>query len=156
MFHSILKLTKPKIIISDQIAKRIGDDGKAIYHIKVVNLRKKFVVNVMPYLDLAHSENGPGGTILRLKALNVDARKIPFIDPYDHRDTDSKYAVRFEIHENLDEVWQNDTTQFLRLLIFCVDEFSGSGKFFEKKYYQRSCIVSGKFKTGKSVEVIPS
>ena len=65
-FHVILKRTVPKIKISDKIEKRIVN-GQAKYHIKIVNLRRRFVVNVAPYLDLAHSENGPDGTILRLK-----------------------------------------------------------------------------------------
>lgn len=68
IFHIILKRTTPKIKISDQIEKRI-DNGKVKYHIKVVNLRKRYVVNVTPYLDIAHLENAPGGRILRLKTL---------------------------------------------------------------------------------------
>lgn len=156
IFHLILKLTKPQIIISDKIEKRVDSNGNIVYHIKVVNLRKRFVVNVIPYLDLVHSEKGPGGIILRLKALNIDVKSIPYIDPYDRRDSYCKYAVRVEIKESLETVWANDTTQSLRLLIYCVDEFSGAGKFFEKNYYQRNCIKEGKFVIGKSVEVTSS
>lgn len=152
-FHVILKRTVPKIKISDKIEKRIVN-GQAKYHIKIVNLRRRFVVNVAPYLDLAHSENGPDGTILRLKKLDIHSEDVPYIDPYKRQDTECKYAVRVELTEQLESIWTDDQTQFLQVQIYCADEFSGSGKLFSQKYFSHNCIVEGKFKTGKSLDIV--
>lgn len=154
VFHCILRRTTPKIKISKQIEKR-EINGEVKYHIKVVNLRKRFAVNVMPFLDLVHSENGPDGTILCLKALEIHADDIPYIDPYSRRDSDAKYAVRVEITDSLEKIWENDRSQHLQLKIFCIDEFSGSGKLFQQTYYQRKCIINGRFETGKSLNIVP-
>lgn len=159
IFHIFLKSTIPKIIISNQIEKRkvkVELDGKVEYlyqyHIKVVNLTRRYVVSVTPYLFMEHRENGPDGNILRQKILNIYKDDIPYIDPYNKHDIESKYAVRIEIAEPLEDIWEN-SGQSLQLQIYCVDEFSGSGKFFQQTYYQKSCIVEGKFKTGKSLEI---
>ena len=153
MFHCILRRSAPKIIISDKIEKReVG--GKVEYHIKVVNLKMRFVVNIKPYLVLVHSKNGPNGPILRTTQLHVYEEDLPYIDPFNTKDTDSKYAVRFRITENLERDWQNKESQHLEIRIYCTDEFSGSGKLFVQSYYSPVCIVAGSFKTGKSVEIV--
>lgn len=157
IFHFILKRTTPKIIISGNIEKRkIKDTEKYCYHIKVVNLRKRYAINVVPYLDFQHTENGPDGTILRLKALPVHAEHIPYIAPYSKKDSNCEYAVRFEITDEVENEWAGDNTKSLCLQIFCADEFSGTGKFFKQVYYGPDCIVQGRFRTGKCLEIIPS
>ena len=132
------------------IEKRVVN-GKPVYHIKIVNLRRRFVVNVVPYLDLVHSENGPDGTILRFRKMDIYSEDVPYIDPYKRQDTECKYAVRVEIPKQLESIWIDDKVQSLQLQIYCTDEFSGSGKLFSQKYYNHSCIVEGKFRTGKCI-----
>ncbi len=153
LFHCILKRTSPKLKISDKIEKR-KINNKILYHIKVVNLRRRFAVNVTPFLELVHSENGPDGPILRYMPIKVYAEDIPYIDPYKRKDKESKYAVRFEITNDLEQIWADDTMHYLHLRIYCNDAFSGSGKFFDITYHKRNCIVKGAFKTGKSVEIV--
>lgn len=153
IFHCILKKSSPKIIISDEIEKR-EVNGKSEYRIKVVNLQKHFAVNVKPYLVLVHSQNGVNGLILRTKQLKVYEEDLPYIDPFNKKDADCKYAVRFRVTENLEVDWNNTVAQHLEIRIYCVDEFSGAGKLFVKNYYSPSCIVKGNFKTGKSLEIV--
>ena len=155
LFHCILKRTSPKLKISDKIEKH-ETDNNILYHIKVVNLRRRFAINVTPFLELVHSENGPDGSVLKSMPIKVYAEDIPYIDPYNRKDKDSKYAVRFEITNDLENIWADDTRQYLQLRIYCNDAFSGSGKFFDIIYYKRTCIVKGAFKTGKSMEIVPN
>ena len=154
LFHCLLKFTKPNIIISDCIEKRIVDQ-KPVYHIKVVNLRKRNAVGIKLYLYLVHAENGHDGTILRYEQMEIHDGGIPYIDPYDKKDSTSKYAIRLELPNQLLDIWKDDRIQYLRFGIYCVDEFTGSEKFFSQEYRQHSKIIEGKFKTGKSLEIVP-
>lgn len=154
LFHCILKLSAPKILISSVIEKR-EVEGVIKYHIKIVNVKRRFLVNIIPYLEVAHHSNGGDGPVLRVKVLPTSAEMIPYIDPYCRRDSDKKYAVRYELPDNLLELWNDDSAGYLMFKIYCTDAFSGSGKLFCMEYRQHSCIVAGKFKTGKAVDIIP-
>lgn len=153
LFHCILKWSMPKILISPSIEKR-EVDGVTKYHIKIVNVKRRFVVNIIPYLEIAHSSNGRDGPLLRVKVLPASADMIPYIDPYSKHDKDHKYAVRYELPDNLLELWNDDSTKYLMFKIFCTDAFSASGKLFCMEYRQHSCIVNGQFRTGKSMDIV--
>lgn len=155
LFHCIKKLSMPKVHISPVIEKR-EVDGIMKYHIKIVNVRRRFVVNVEPYLELVHQSNGSDGPVLRVKVLPTSAEMIPYIDPYRKQDSDKKYAVRYELPNDLLELWNDDSNKYLMFKIFCTDAFSGSGKLFCKEYRQHSCIIAGQFKTGKSMDITPT
>lgn len=60
IFHLTLKSSAPKIKISSEIAKRrCGDKYK--YYIKLVDLKRGYVVDMKPFLYLMQYGNGPGG-----------------------------------------------------------------------------------------------
>lgn len=155
LFHCILKLSVPKILISPAIEKR-EVAGVMKYHIKIVNVKRGFLVNIIPYLEVAHHSNGGDGPVLRVRVLPTSTEMIPYIDPYCKRDPEKKYAVRYELPDDLLELWNDDSEGYLMFKVYCTDAFSGSGKLFCMEYRQHSCVVAGKFKTGKSVDIIPA
>ncbi len=155
VFHVIMKYTVPSISISDEIEERQGKNGKE-YRIKIVNNRKRYVNNVKIYADLVHYENGPNGTVVRIGEVKVHNEDIPYIDPYDEKDVYCKYAVRCRFADDVLDMWKGDKQKHLQVRVFCTDEFSGAGKVFSKEYRQSSCVVSGSFKTGTSMEIVRS
>ena len=85
---------------------------------------------------------------------NVIIREdIRFISPYNINDNENQYAVRFMLKENLRDVWDDDNHTSLEITVYCENESSGVGKVFKKIIYQKSSIIMGKFKTGKSMEI---
>lgn len=154
IFHCLLQQNVPEIKISDKISKR-DVNGKTEYRIKVVNLKKRYVTNIRPYLELVHQEYTSTGIVARTKILPIYADDIPYIDPYDENDTVYKYAVRCELTDTLEADW-NDNLKYLQVKIFCEDAFSGAGKLFCQTYQNpNTCIVPGKFKAGMSMEIEP-
>ncbi len=155
LFHVILKHSVPDIKISENIEKRTDSNGKITYHIKVVNLKKRFVVNVKPYLYLEHEEGSVDGKKLRSKILTIYDKTVPFLYPLDEKDDYKKYATRVELTEDLEKEWHNDNKYHLVVQLYGEDAFSGAGKMFTVNYYKMSTsIIEGEFKVGTSTEIV--
>lgn len=99
-------------------------------------------------------ENGNDGNILSSKPLPLVRKEISFIEPYNKNDKDAQYAIRLKINGDLEELWKEDEHSFLRVKIYCENEFNSSGKLFYKDYKKRRIsISSGDFNFGKSLDI---
>lgn len=140
----------PKIIISDKIAKNDKDE----YRVKIVNLSKFYVTNVFIQVQLITVYNGNGGNILNAINLDIPYKKIQIIAPYDKKDTNATYAVRFILPKALENLWTEDEHTNLKLSIYCSNEHNNSSKLYEQIYYKKNdSIKKGEFEFGKSTEI---
>lgn len=156
LFHLLLKHTTPKLEIAREIERRfIEGSAKPEFRIKIVNKRKRYATDFSLFLSLVHEENGPDGIIVRMRQLDICEDQIPYIEPYERKDKNGKYAVRVQIPINLDEEWLDDRIERRELTMFCRDAFSGSGKFFTRNYYSKADIITGRYNTGKRIDVKP-
>lgn len=156
IFHLLLRSFKPKIKISNKISRRtvtVNGIESPEYRIKIVNCRRRSIVNVKTYVDIVHEENGVDGIVQKFKKLPSFDSDLPYIDPYKNNDAACPYAVRVKLPSCLMEEWKNPNTARLEVHIFCMDAFSGSGAMFSQTFYGTNAIVDGQFKTGKSLDI---
>jgi hypothetical protein len=149
---------RPRIVISDKIARTVEADGKTAYIIKIINKSKRPAVNIRADLFLVTPKTIPGGMML-------DSKEIPLrrTDPlafykYETKEemkcAEGKYAFLFCTNTDLEAAWGNDSHTYLRFRIYCIDSLTGFGKLFTKIYYKPSIdIVNGEFQFGKLIIV---
>ncbi len=151
--HALLRFSKPRIRIANQIAKtKIGN--KCEYRFKIVNLSRTYAKNVRIQFEMVTDTIGKGGTISNVVPISLVRDNVDFIDEYRRKDTNANYAVRFAIKDDLDDVWIDDKHTYLRLKFYCENEFSGSGKVFVQKYkIKKDSIKEGTYQFGKSCKI---
>ena len=141
---------KPKLNISNCIAK----NSKNEYRLKIVNKSKFYVTNIFIQVQLVTISNGNGGTILNAINLDIPYKMLQIISPYNKKDENHTYAVRFVISRNLEEIWKDDKHTYLKLIIYCSNEHNNASKLYEKEYYKKDiCIKYGEFKVGESIDI---
>lgn len=151
--HLIVYLSKPRIEISENIAKQNGDNGPE-YRIKIVNKSKAYAKDLSIQVNLIHYGTAINGTILSAEPLKLARNDIAFIEPYNKNDLESKYAIRIRILSDLKSRWQDDTIDYIEAKVFCTNEFTGAGKVFSQKYSKKLLIKEGVFAAGKSTDII--
>lgn len=151
----ILKTQKPRLNISDSIAKKAAEEGYE-YRIKVVNRTHHYVKNMIIYAQLITNINSVDGTLLKVQPISLVHKDITFIEPYNKSDDSALYAIRLRLTDNLEKLWNEDDHTYLELKIYCENESNGSGKVFKKVYNKKSiAIIEGEFKTKRSMEIAP-
>lgn len=140
---------KPKILVSDYIAKNDKNECR----IKFINKSKFYVTNVIIQLQLVTVTNGDGGIILNSYNLDIPYSKIQFVCPYDKHDKNAAYAIRFVLPKNLEELWKDDNSTSLKLIIYCSNEHNNASKLIEHTYHKKNCIKKGEFEFGTSLEI---
>ncbi len=153
LFLYLLSKLRPEIEISEHIAKS-EQEGKTKYSIKILNKSKRDAINLRIEADLLSAVIVPNGSILTSQALVLKKPVLMVLPKNDKRDTDANYAFRLVIDEPIDKLWQDESTQFIRVKIFAQDEMSNFGKVFEREYRtKRNSIKEGQFKFGDTLEV---
>ncbi len=147
IFLFFLRLMRPKIVISDKIAKT-GDR----FVIKVVNKSRRDAVDIKVEFLLMTPVSVPNGIILRRRPILLKRDYLMVLPRYDKRDKDASYAFRFTTQENLLEIW-NKEHQYLLFRLMAKDELSGFGKVFNQKFYTKKDIMEGSFEFGESLEI---
>ncbi len=154
MFLLFLTRVRPKIIISDRIAKGKSSTGETVYRIKIINKTHRSIINVKAQLHLMIPTVTPGGIIMKSKEIPLKRSEIMEISKFDLKDEMAGYAFRFLTYENIEDLWKDDTHSFLRFRIFATDSLSGFCKGFCKYYHtKRNSIKGGDFEFGNSLEI---
>lgn len=154
IFLLFLSRIRPKIIISDQIAKEKSIKGSIAYRIRVINKTHRPIMDIKAQLHRVTLIVVPGGTIPKVKEIPLKRSEIMELPKFDPRDKEANYAYRFVTYENVEEIWGDDTKSYLRFRIYAKDSLSGFGKVFIKNYHtKRNSIKEGSFKVGNSLEI---
>jgi len=154
IFLSFLTRIRPKLEISDQIAK-----GKSlttediIYKIKVINKTRRPIINVKAQLHLVTPIVVPGGILLKSKEIPLKRSEVMYIEKFGPNDEQAKYAFRFTTYEKIEDIWKDDRQSFLRFRIIATDSISGFTKAFSKDYHTKNLIKEGEFEFGNSIGI---
>jgi len=154
VFLLCLSRLRPKILISSQIAKGKTSQGETVYRIKVINKSKRTIINVKANLHLMTPKVVPGGLIVNAKMIQLKREDPMQIAMFNLKDKEASYAFRFQTYEDIETIWENDASSYLRFRIFAMDSLSSLGKVFRQDYHtKRNSIIDGEFEFGNSLEI---
>ena len=156
IFLLTLSRLRPKVSIGPQIARREDrNTGKIRYRIKITNRTRTAITDIKATLDLMWPQQEVGGIIYRSKTIPLVGDAPIAIERFSARDSDANYAYRFSTDEPIDELWENDSQQFLRFRITCRHSLSGFGGFFIQDFHlKRQAICDGSFSKGDTFEIV--
>lgn len=145
---------RPRIEISEQICRSRADDGTGEdFEIKIINRSGFPAINLRAELQLVRQVVVPEGYVQIWDDVALIRPNPLQIEKYAKKDQQGMYAFYFRTLENLDELWKDDTTSFLRIRIFATHSLSGFSKVFVKNYFKKSVLVLGEFTAGDSFEI---
>ena len=158
----VLRLMRPKIMVSDKIAAYKDKDGKLIYAIKIVNLTSCVLKNVKYELAIGsfcsipnkkqHSSKVHVGQLFSFKEIPFAQPAFDFIAKYDKNDPRKEWAVRYTTTEDILALLANNDTSFLRFSIYVESSKTEASKLVLKEFSYED-IVSGKFELGESFDI---
>jgi hypothetical protein len=155
VFLLAISKLRPKLFVSPKISKTKDDKGNTVYFVKVINRTRYPVIGVNVRMYLATPQNVSGGTAYKHRAIELRMPNVMELSPFDRKDKDAKYAVRFTVAEDLDALWSQDETARVRFQIYATHSLTGFGKAVDQFYYQkRTDLVDGEFKFGNSLEIV--
>lgn len=156
LFAMMSRWFKPKIVIADKIAKTYQGQT-SVYKVKFVNLSRHYAKNVHIIAQLIECQNPDSetGVIVQTKPLKFVRTDFSFVEPFDRKDKEERYAVRLVFQNNIEEVWKDPIHHSLEILIYCENEMNGAGKVFKRIYRTPKSIIEGTYETGKSTKIIP-
>jgi len=156
IFLLILSRYRPKIDISPKVARGSSTKtGEVIYRIKVINRTSAPITDIRAQLHIYKNYQTAKGEIWKTHAIELKRPDPISIDKYDPKDKNTNYAYRFLTYSNLEKIWNDDASQFLRFRIFARHSVSGFGGFFFKDYrLKRNSIIDGEFSKGDTFEIV--
>ena len=144
---------RPSIKISPYIAKMKSEDGY-IFLLKFRNTSKWFkVIDIDCEMHLSSINTGSGGTITKLKAIELKKSYFFEIPKYDKTDDGSKYAIQVGCTSDLSRDLSENDTHFLTLKIKARNGFSGFTSVFKERFNTPNIRV-GEHGLGINDEVI--
>ena len=156
IFYYFLLRLKQKVKISSHIAKGISTlDNSVIYRIKILNYTKVPIIEIKAQLHIFKNYQTKTGEIWKSQAIKLK-RDDPFaISKFDKKDKDAKYAYRFLTYEDIDNMWTDDTKEYLKFRLSCKHSVSGFTGFFEQDFrLKRESIKMGDFSKGDIFEIV--
>jgi len=157
LFLWFLARLRPRIEISDQIAKGKSSTGKIEYRIKIIIINKtsRPIINIKAQLCLVTPSIVPGGIIREFKQIPIIPNELMELPKFNLKDIEwAGYEYRFITYEDIENLWKDDKKSYLYFRIYAVDSLSGFGKLFIKEYRNKQySIKEGDFKFGNSFEI---
>ncbi len=154
VFLLFLTRLRPKIEISNQVARTVTSTGKTIYRIKIINKSRVPIMNIRAQLHVMTPTTVPSGIIYVSKDISFQQSAVMELSKLDKQDKTAAYAYRFRTYDSLDDLWNNDSQSYLRFRVQATHSVSGFSKVFRKDYYtKRNSIVDGEFDFGNSVNI---
>ena len=144
---------RPKIAIADAVAKNTSN-GRTFYSVKVINRTKSPVVGVRVRMTLATLRYVSNGPVFNQEEINLRTHEIMEIPEFDKKDEKARYAIQFEILDDLDTKWHDTNTTELRFQIYATHSFTGFGKAFEERYFNKSvALQNGAYAAGDTFSI---
>lgn len=155
VFLTGMRVMRPKLAISPDIARTPSDDGGNRFRIKIVNMGKRAAVDltVLAYLD--HPRKVPGGEIRVLKKLTVNSSQGTVLPGKNKSDSKARHARRIRFNDDLDALWANEQQNSILIRVYARDGVSGYLSEYEMVYPLRRHIKDGSFEFGDSLAVVP-
>jgi len=154
IFIWVLYNFKPLIEISPCIADQTVDDDHR-YAFKIINKTHSRIFDVKVQVLLLKSVRVHGGPVNSVNEIKLLKDHFFEIGPYDLKDEDAHYALRFGTDQNLRDLWSSNT-QFLRVNVVSRHSFSGFSKVESFIFDTKGSIKKGKHEFGKGMDVKPT
>lgn len=154
LFLLSLALLKPKLRVSDQLAKHVNENGNLVYTVKIINLSRTRAVDVE--VEGIHVTKKPHNHGALLKATELNFVRARLFKLWGHRkdDKDAKYAWRVSITDDLSALWGSDHHKSIQVLVKARHPWSGFTTWVIKTYYNdKVTIKEGEFEVGNSMEI---
>jgi hypothetical protein len=152
-FLALLFSMRPKVAISDLIARTIYDGQKA-FVIKIINRTWWRLYDIQAELAHLKFENVTGGQNVYSKPLDLKKNHIWAVNSRHawRSDVNAEYAVLFVCLSDLDTLWTSDS--MLEFRVMARHSFSGFSSLMKRRFYRaQSSIREGAFKFGNSLEI---
>lgn len=154
VFLYFLNMLRPKIIISEQIAKSHNINGHVEYQIKTINKTRRTIMNVQAQLFLTTPTEIRGGILEKNDEIQLRTKKLHEMAKFNGKDKTAKYVFRFICEKNFEDDWNKNKNSFLRFKILATDSLSGCTSVFSKDYQTiEKSIKEGEFEFGNSLKV---
>lgn len=149
IIYLLVFCVKPKIKISDDIARYTDENDNDVYRIKIIN---KFYFSVFNLnYSLHYCCKQPDG-IIHIIEIEPQKSSLRYISPKRCFDKDNKHAVR--ISYNIDEdKYPLDENSYLKFTIIATHSFTNTTSYKEANY-NKDNIIDGMFETGDSIKVL--
>lgn len=154
IFLLFLSGIKPKIVISEQIAKVKSSKGTTEYTIKVINKTHRPIIIKKARLSLVRIFMIEGGQSREFINIPLKTSELIELEEFNPGDTKwAPYEFRFVTYENIEEMW-NAVHLFLQFRFYATDSLSGFSRFFTMNYYiKKNSIIEGEFEFGNSLRI---
>jgi hypothetical protein len=155
VFLLAISRLRPRVKISESIAKGRSAVNADIYLIKVVNRGPRPIINIKARLQLIRPINVPNGAIEQFVDIPLIGSDPLELVAFSKEDDMESYAYRFSTDDDLDTHWADDQYTYLRFTIFATDALSGFGKVFTQKYrLKRIVLKEGDFVKGQELMIV--
>lgn len=144
----------PRIEIAPAVALELSAD-RHYYRLKIVNRKRREAVDLHATAYMSYVLADEHGEVTRLKQVQLKATPGFSIMGYSRRDQRARYARRIRIEDDIDSMFVGQPGRCLIFRILARDSFSGSTKLFEKVYKLEEDVRYGRFKVGRSCDIIP-
>ena len=154
IFFLLLSRLKPKVQISDCIAKGKNTRGEDTYRIKVINRSSRSIADIRAELQVIRGSI-EGQCVQRTEKIDLRRQDPMIIGAFSRDPENTDYAFRFITYKSLDQLLEDSSVTAFRFRIFCRDLMSGFGTLHSKTYLRdEKIIVPGDFRRGDTFEVI--
>lgn len=154
VFLGAMSKLKPKIEISPYISTNVGEDGKQRYRVKFVNRSHRAAIDIRARLKISKPISIPKGVIVNSNEIKLSTSYVFELPGYRPNDPEAQYAWRLVTLDDLDAMWDDDTSQYLVLQLIAKDSLSGFSRVFVQRFHtKRNSIINGSHVFGESLEV---
>jgi hypothetical protein len=151
-----LRCIKPKILISEKIAKGKSSNGEIEYKIKILNMRSRSIIDVIAELYIIKPLKVPLGLIPEHSQVKLKIEKLMEIAGKNKKVRRELYEGAnfiFLTYENIETILSDESDTYLLIRIGTTDSFSGVRKVFTKEFFHKNDIIIGEFEKGQSVKI---
>ena len=155
LFFLMMALFRPRMKLSTQIASHWQQQLKqTVFQVKLYNRSWIPAIDIKVEAILVDRQHHNHGILLHTTELKFVRCEISKLNGFRSGDKEAKYAWRMTVLDDLSAMWTSPT-QYLELTVKARHPWSGFPRWFINKYYlDTNPIVPGRFKTGKSMDIV--
>jgi len=153
IFLLAVRALRPRLEISPTISKWKGENDIK-YVIKIINRGRRKIVDLRFELLLVTKKVVPGGELSTTRALDLKKDRAFILPEFEKKSDRALFARRITILDDIDALWDKDTSQYLIFRAYAHDEVSGLARLFQSEYRtKRNTLIDGEFHFGDSFEI---
>ena len=154
LFLLTLACLKPRLKVSEHLAKHTNENGTEVYTLKVINRSWTRAVDVeVEGIHIIKKPHNHGALLTATDVAFVRPRLFK-LHGFRNGDKDAKYAWRISIVDDLQALWGKDHHKSVQILVKARHPWSGFTTWVIKTYYnEKGTIQVGEFEVGNSMVI---